>query len=411
MSDARAIADEVARGSYGRLLAWLSSRTGDVAAAEDALADAFSAALEHWPRDGVPMSPEAWIITAARRKLIDQARRSATRANASPTLLLAAEEAEAKAGEDQHFPDERLKLLFICAHPAIDVNIRTPLMLQTVLGIDAARIASAFLTSPNAMSARLVRAKRKIKSAGIPFVAPAVEQLPDRISAVLEAIYAAFGAGWDAHGGDLTREAIYLAKLLTELTPNEAEAWGVLSLMCHAEARRDARRVKGEYIPLDQQNVELWDRNLIAIAENALARAWELNRIGRFQLEAAIQSAHAASRLSGRDVKDEIITLYKSLLHLAPSVGAEIGYAAALANVGKAQNALVILDAIAPPMVERHQPYWAVRARVLKLCGKNDDASVAFDRAIGLADDSAVRAYLIQSKTAPPNLRAHDQNQ
>lgn len=401
MSDARAIADEVARGSYGRLLAWLSSRTGDVAAAEDALADAFSAALEHWPRDGVPMSPEAWIITAARRKLIDQARRSATRANASPTLLLAAEEAEAKAGEDQPFPDERLKLLFICAHPAIDVNIRTPLMLQTVLGIDAARIASAFLTSPNAMSARLVRAKRKIKSAGIPFVAPAVEQLPDRISAVLEAIYAAFGAGWDAHGGDLTREAIYLAKLLTELTPNEAEAWGVLSLMCHAEARRDARRVKGEYIPLDQQNVELWDRNLIAIAENALARAWELNRIGRFQLEAAIQSAHAASRLSGRDVKDEIITLYKSLLHLAPSVGAEIGYAAALANVGKAQNALVILDAIAPPMVERHQPYWAVRARVLKLCGKNDDASVAFDRAIGLADDSAVRAYLIQSKTAP----------
>ena len=401
MSDARVIADEVARASYGRLLAWLSSRTGDVAAAEDALADAFSAALEHWPRDGVPTSPEAWIITAARRKLIDHARRAATRTNASPTLLLAAEEAEAKAGEDKPFPDERLKLLFICAHPAIDVNIRTPLMLQTVLGIDAARIASAFLTSPNAMSARLVRAKRKIKSAGIPFVAPAVEQLTDRIDAVLDAIYAAFGAGWDSHGGDLTSEAIYLAKLLTELAPDEAEAWGLLSLMCHAEARRDARRVDGEYIPLDQQNVELWDEALITLAENALSRAWALKRIGRFQLEAAIQSAHAAAGLSGRDVTSEIITLYESLLRHAPSVGAEIGYAAALANHGRAQDALAILDAIAPPLVERHQPYWAVRARVLKLCGKNDGAAAAINRAIGLADDSAVRAYLIQSKTAP----------
>jgi RNA polymerase sigma-70 factor (ECF subfamily) len=405
MTDARAIAEETARASYGRLLAWLAARTGDVAAAEDALANAFRAALEHWPKTGAPASPEAWIITTARRKLIDDGRRRKTRAEGEPALMLAAEEAEAKARADKPFPDERLKLLFICAHPAIEATVRTPLMLQTVLGLDAARIASAFLTSPKAMGARLVRAKRKIKTAAIPFAEPPLEALPERISAVLDAIYAAFGTGWNEIGGadethDLAAEAIYLARLAADLVPDESEAWGLLSLMLHADARRSARCAGGAYVPLQAQDTALWDRKLIAAAEAALARAWKVNRIGRYQLEAAIQSAHAASRLHGRAVTDDVILLYERLLALAPSAGAHVGYAAALSAAGRCADGLAALDALSAVKTETYQPYWAVRGHLLAALGDRDNAQAAYDRAIGLSADEAVRTFLFQRKTA-----------
>lgn len=405
MSDARAIAEETARASYGRLLAWLAARTGDVAAAEDALADAFRAALEHWPKTGAPASPEAWIITTARRKLIDEARKSKTRINAVPSLLLATEEAEAAVANETPFPDERLKLMFICAHPAIDQSIRTPLMLQTVLGLDAARIASAFLTSPKAMGARLVRAKRKIKAAAIPFVEPPAEQLPARLSSVLDAIYAAFGTGWNDLDGpdpesDLTTEAIFLTKLITVLAPNEPEAWGLLALVLHADARRNARRAGGAYVPIDEQDTELWDREKIAIAEQALARAWGLGRVHRYQLEAAIQSAHVASRLHGRDVAADIVLLYESLISCAPSVGARVGLAAALAKTNRSDEALVALDAIDQSIVERYQPYWAVRAHLLSTIKDKAGAHAAYDRAIGLSSDDAARRFLSARKSS-----------
>ncbi len=406
MKDARAIAEETARVSYGRLLAWLCARTGDVAAAEDALADAFRAALEHWPKTGAPTSPEAWIITAARRKLIDQGRKAKTRFEAEPALALAAEEAEAKAQTQSTFPDERLKLMFICAHPAIEPNVRTPLMLQTVLGLDAAKIASAFLTSPKAVGARLVRAKRKIKSAGLPFIEPPLEQVPERMSAVLDAIYAAFGAGWnevDGSGqtGDLTQEAIFLAQLATSLAPDQAEAWGLLSLMLHAEARREARHSGGAYVPLSSQDTTQWDRRMITAGEEALATAWRLKSMGRFQLEAAIQSAHAASRLTGRDVQSDIMLLYENLVRIAPSTGAEIGYAAALASAGRAEDGLEMLERIEKDRVKTYQPFWAVRAHILKEVGRNEDANASYDRAIGLSDNDAARAFLRSQKTAP----------
>ena len=405
MTDARAIAEETARASYGRLLAWLSARTGDVAAAEDALADAFRAALEHWPRTGAPSSPEAWIITAARRKLIDDARRRKTRSDGEPALLLAAEEAEARANEEAPFPDERLKLLFICAHPAIDESVRTPLMLQTVLGLDAARIASAFLASPAAMSARLVRAKRKIKAAGVPFVAPAADQLPARTDAVLDAIYAAFGTGWnDADGAegvsDLAGEAIFLARLVTKLAPQEAEAWGLLSLMLHAEARRGARRREGRYIPLQEQDAALWDRAMIDFAEAALRRAAGHERPGRYQIEAAIQSAHAAGKLHGRDVAKDVVRLYEALLAVSPSTGAEVGHAAALSHVNRDADALAALDRIEPMRIETYQPYWAVRAHVLQRLG-DPIAAKTYDRAIGLSTDDAARMFLKERKAGP----------
>ena len=403
MTDARAIAEEAARASYGRLVAWLSARSGDVAAAEDALADAFKAALETWPKNGAPDSPEAWLLTTARRKLIDTARRKQTQTTHAPTLTLAVEEAEAASQQEDPFPDERLKLLFICAHPAIDVNIRSALMLQTVLGLDAERVASAFLISPTAMSGRLVRAKRKIKTAGIPFVVPDPEVISERLSAVLEAIYAAFTCGWDNPDGsdpggeDLTGEAVYLAQLLTRLLPEESECWGLYSLLLHAEARRPARRIDDQYVPLAKQDITLWNRDMIVVAERALAKAWQLNQSGPYQIEAAIQSAHAASRLNNKNTSADIVLLYKQLITVAPTIGAQVGYAAALSSAGSNVDALAVLDTLNPTPIQTYQAYWAVRAHILASLENQPDAIVAYQRAIGLTQDQAARRFL-QSK-------------
>ena len=405
MTDARRIAEDAARDSYGRLLAWLTARTRDVAAAEDALAGAFQAALEHWPTSGAPKSPEAWLLTTARRKLIDQARRARTRADGVPSLQLAADEASAALSEDREFPDERLKLLFVCAHPAIDKTIRTPLMLQTVLGLDAADIASAFLVAPATMAQRLVRAKRKIRDAGIPFETPGAPEFAGRLAHVLDAIYAAYTAGWDAADGadarcsGLTREAIFLARLTAKMAPASAETHGLIALLLHAEARRPARIVDNEYVPLANQDTALWNRDMIVEAERALARAWSLNNVERFQLEAAIQSAHAAARLQGRDTKDDILVLYRRLIDIAPSIGAQVGYAAALASTGNAAGGLAALDAIEPSRISRYQAYWAVRAHILTALESPDEAAAAYTHAIGLCEDDASRSFLRQRLT------------
>jgi len=237
-----------------------------VAAAEDALGDALLAALEAWPRVGVPDKPEAWLVAAARRKLVDAARHAKVAASAAPALEIVVERAQREV-IDAVFPDERLKLLFVCAHPAIDEAARTPLMLQTVLGLDAATIASAFLVAPATMSQRLVRVKAKIRDAGIRFEIPESQELPSRVDAVLEAIYAAYGSGWeDVAGADprrrgLAEEAIWLGRLVARLLPDEPEALGLLALMLHCEARRPARRdPAGAYVPLGRQDVALWSR-------------------------------------------------------------------------------------------------------------------------------------------------------
>src|SRR5712692_3375427 len=273
MTDAPRATEEAARTSYGRLVAYLSARFRDLAAAEDALGEAFRAALETWPRNGVPEMPEAWLLVAARGHAIDRARRAAVRADAAPTLRLLADEVQA-ASREAGLPDDRLRLLFICAHPAIDAEVRTPLMLQTVLGLDAARIASAFCVAPATMGQRLVRAKAKIRVAGMSFEGPEPSEVPARLGAVLEAIYAAYGVGWDdAAGADprrsgLAEEAIWLARLVVQLAPNAPEARGLLALMLHCEARRPARRAPdGAYIPLSEQDVALWSRAMIDEAE------------------------------------------------------------------------------------------------------------------------------------------------
>ena len=291
----------MARRSYGKLVAFLAARTGDVAAAEDALADAFAAALADWPASGVPRSPEAWLMAVARRRLIDAARRRRTRGDAADHLRLLAEELD-QPMDDAAIPDDRLGLMFACAHPAIDPAIRAPLMLQTILGFDAAAIASAFLVSPATMGQRLVRAKSKIRQAGIPLRVPERAEMPGRLDAVLAAIYAAFAGGWlDATRRNLAEEALWLGRLVASLLPDEPEALGLLALMLHAEARHAARRdVAGGYVPLAEQDAAQWDAGMIEEAETLLLRAGAMGVIGRYQLEAAVQSAHAVRRMTGQ---------------------------------------------------------------------------------------------------------------
>ena len=396
--------ERVARESYGRLVAYLSSRTRDVGSAEDALGNALVAALETWPRDGVPQNPEAWLLTTARRSFIDLLRHRQVAEASEPTLALLREESKDKTLSPE-FPDERLKLLFVCAHPAIDPAMHTPLMLQTVLGLDAARIAHAFLISPTTMGQRLVRAKTKIRDGGIRFEIPQERELPQRLDAVLEAIYAAFGIGWDdmagvdQHGRDLTEEAIWLARVLLGLMPKEAEVHGLLALMLHCEVRRAARRAPdGRYVPLSEQDCQKWSRPLMEEAERHLGEASSRRCTGRFQLEAAIQSVHAERARSGRTEWAAIVLFYEQLIRISPTLGTRTGYAAAVGEAKGPETGLAVLDGIDPNDVSAYQPYWAVRAHLLQRLGKTPEALDAFDRAIGLAEDPAVRQFLLQRR-------------
>ncbi len=398
--------ERVARESYGRLVAYLSSHTHDVGSAEDALSNALIAALETWPRDGVPQSPEAWLLTAARRSFIDLVRHRQVAEASEPTLVLLKEESkEPNMTLSPEFPDERLKLLFVCAHPAIDPAMHTPLMLQTVLGLDAVRIAHAFLISPTTMGQRLVRAKTKIRDGGIRFEIPQERELPERLDAVLEAIYAAFGIGWDdmagvdQRGRDLAEEAIWLARVLLQLMPQEPEVHGLLALMLHCEARRAARRgPDGRFVPLSAQDCQKWSLSFIEEAERHLGEAAGCGRSVRFQLEAAIQSVHAERARSGRIQWNAILMFYEQLMRISPTLGTQTGYAAAVAEAKGAEAGLAALDGIDPGGILAYQPYWAVRAHLLQRLGRTPEAWDAFDRAIGLTEDPAVRQFLLQRR-------------
>lgn len=409
MSDAqaRATAEAVARRSYGKLVAFLAARTHDVAAAEDALSEAFAQALESWPRSGCPTNPEAWLLTVARRKAIDVARRQVRHELAGERLLAMASNIDATP-DANGIPDHRLALLFACAHPAIEAGIRAPLMLQVVLGLDAKTIASAFLTSPAAMGRRLVRAKEKIRQAGIPFRLPDREDLPYRLDNVLEAIYAAFAEGWaDAAGTDaasrhLVTEAIFLARLIVELLPEEPEPLGLLALMLHAEARRLARRSEsGEYVPLAQQNIHLWDSQMIDEAERLLRRAITFGAIGRYQLEGALQSAHVYRPRTGNDNWAEVLQLYDSLLAITSSPVIALNRALAVAAAHGPEAALTELERIAhDPRLADYQPYWAARAELLAGTGARAEAVHAYEVAMGLERDPAVRRFLQHCQSA-----------
>ncbi len=408
-TDARGVVEMAARNSYGRLVAFLAARSRDVAGAEDALADAFASALETWPYSGVPSKPEAWLLTVARNRMTDARRRARVRAEAIPALLAVAEEAHALADTANPFPDERLKLLFICAHPAIEVTARTPLMLQTLLGLDAARIASAFLVQPAAMGQRLARAKRKIRDAGIAFEVPMRNDLPARLGSVLEAVYAAYGSGWDDMSGadprsnGLAWEAIDICRLLMRLIPEQAEVQGLLALMLYCESRRNARRNDaGDYVPLVEQNTALWSRPMINEAEALMRTAARLGPIGRFQLEAAIQSVHTQRVVTGRTDWEEIALLYEGLVVHAPTIGAMVGRAAAVAEARGAPAGWALLADIPGETLKNYQPYWALAAHLLTSLERMGEARIAYDRAIALSADPATRAFLTGRLEALP---------
>jgi RNA polymerase sigma-70 factor (ECF subfamily) len=346
-------------------------------------------------------------MAVARRKAIDAARRRRTSAEAAEHLQLIADELRQLAGSDGiDIPDDRLALMFVCAHPAIDPAIRPPLMLQTVLGFDAAAIASAFLVSPTTMRQRLVRAKHKIREAGIAFQVPERADLATRLDSVLAAIYAAFAEGWSDPAGTETRrrnlgeEGIWLGRLVASLLPEEPEALGLLALMLHAEARRQARRNgRGDYVPLAEQDPATWDAKLIEEAEALLLRASRTGVIGRYQLEAAVQSVHAARRVSGRTDWAAIARMYDALLAVTNSPVVAINRATAIAETDGAAAGLAALDALAGDQrLADYQPYWAARAVLLQQTGEAEAAEEAYDRAIGLETDPAVRRFLQQRR-------------
>ena len=395
-------AERVARDSYGRLVALLAARTRDVAGAEDALGDAFAAALRSWPIDGVPDNPHAWLLTAARRKQIDEIRKRQTHTAAEEEVTRFVKEMASMADAHEEIPDRRLALMFACAHPAIDRGMRTPLILQTILGVTAEDIAACFLISTATMGQRLSRAKTRIRDAGIPFRVPGREEFPERLAAVLDAIYAAYTTSWneasDAAASELADEAIWLSRLTVSLLPEEPEANGVLALMLYSTARRAARHdATGRFVTLDEQDTTVWDHGLIEEAEQFLRAANAGGPIGRYQIEAAIQSAHVSRRLTGVSNWAAIVALYDHLIALTDSPVVRLNRAVALAERDGPRAALEDMAPLAADARMRsYQPYWAARAHLLSAAGEHAAAAEAWTVAIGLTTDDAVKAYLVE---------------
>jgi predicted RNA polymerase sigma factor len=398
-------AEELARTSYGRLLSILAASSRDIELAEDSLADAFAQALSTWPKSGVPQNPEAWLLTVARNRQRDVVRTAAHRLTVSIDDAAVGNVAEVLDSLDPDaIPDRRLALLFVCAHPAIDPVVRTPLMLQTVLGLDAEQIARAFAIPTSTLAQRLVRAKRRIRDAGIPFVVPDRSQMPARIAPVLEAIYGAYAIDWSLVAGIAERESLaaeshWLSVTLTEFLPDEPEVLGLAALISLSLARRPARGSAGDFVPLDEQDTLLWDAELITAGERYLHRARAINKMGRFQIEAAIQSVHCARAASGVTDWIALCTLYAALLSIAPTLGARVAYAAAVGRLEGPFAGLAALDTIPEEAVHRFQPAWATRAQLLFEAGSLDGALAAYDKAISLTTQPGERTYLERRRT------------
>lgn len=399
------VAQRVARDSYGKLVAWLARDTGDLAGAEDALSEAFARALADWPQGGLPERPEAWLLSVARNQARDAGRKRRGLERAVDAQMLLAEEV-AMTPQDG-VPDRRLELMFACTDPAIDEALRAPLILQVVMGVTAAEIASAFLVAPATMGQRLSRAKARIRSAGTAFRVPERGEMSQRLDWVLQAIYAAYAAGWKDTGrreDGLEGEAIWLGRVVCRLLPDAPEALGLLALMLFVQSRRQAGRdARGCYVPLADQVVTGWDGAMIDEADRLLVRASAMGRGGRYQLEAAIQAVHAGRRFSGQTDWALIRRLYDGLLALTGSVVVAVNRAMAVAATEGDAAGLASLPA---PDVHAEllgfQPYWAVRAELLLRLGRGAEAAEACDVAAGLTADPVLRRYFLEKRLRLP---------
>ena len=389
-----------ARDSYGRLLALLSASTSDLASAEDALADAFERALRTWAVQGVPGNPDAWLLTVARNRLRDRWK-SAQAQRVFPLDTVQDAPALIDDVDVDAIPDRRLELLLVCAHPAIEHAVHTPLMLNTVLGFSAEQVGRAFSVPASTMATRLVRAKKRIKAARIPFRIPDRGDLPARMTAVLEAVYGAYVIDWTTTGPQarqLPSEALHLAEVLARLAPDDPEAHGLAALVQLSAARAPARvDTNGRFVPLADQDPSLWDPRLIDRAHEHLRAAHARGQLGRFQLEAAIQAVHCARRQAGATDWPTLLTLHRLLQAIAPSLGSGVALAAVIAEVEGPAAGLATLDALlqdAGRHARRFQPARATRAHLLDQLGRSGEAVAAYDSAIDLTHDTADRQYL-----------------
>jgi RNA polymerase sigma-70 factor (ECF subfamily) len=393
------------RDERGAVLATLIRRVGDFQLAEDAVQDAFADAVAAWPRDGVPANPGAWIMVAARRRAVDRLRRDrslADRAERLAELIRLDREEGPPMNEDSAVADDQLRLIFTCCHPALDLHARVALTLRTLGGLTTGEIARGFLVSEPTMGKRIVRAKRKIADAHIPYRIPADEELPDRLNGVLRVVYLIFNEGYSATEGErlvrgeLCSQAIRLGRLLCELMPDDAEVWGLLSLMLLHDARRSARiDARGGYVTLDDQDRSLWDQSLIRQGLEALVRALRLRRPGQYQLQAAITALHIqASDAEATDWR-QIADLYGTLAGLSPSPVVELNRATAVGFADGPEAGLELLrPLLGDPALERYQPLHAAHAELLRRAGDLAGAAEAYRQAIVLSANDVERAEL-----------------